>query len=124
MCFDTFAWIEYFAGSKVGARVAKEFVDDHEVIILTPVVCLTELEAKALKERRNIGNQLKFLAERSVLVSISPEIACRTAREKAIHGIATVDALIYACGLENNAEVVTGDLHLTALEQVIDVKKL
>lgn len=46
--FDTYAWIEYFEGSKKGEIVKKYFEREE---ILTPLVVLLELSYKADKEK-------------------------------------------------------------------------
>ena len=45
--FDTFAWIEYFEGTKKGNKV-KEYLENNEVI--TPIIVLLELSYKADKK--------------------------------------------------------------------------
>ena len=123
VCFDTYAWIEYFNGSPIGVKLAKKYVES-DAIIVTPTIVVTELEAKALKGQRSLSEQIKFLLEKGPVIAMDLEIARRAAREKSKHGLHTVDAIIYATALENNCPLATGDKHLTGLENVIDVKTL
>jgi predicted nucleic acid-binding protein len=115
--FDSFAWVEYFAGSKRGLKV-KEIVEDSE-IIYTPAICLTEIKAKYLREGRDPEDRLEFIEDRSLVLPIDREIALKAGEFKVSLKLHTADALIYAIAVTRGCEVVTGDPHFEGLENVI-----
>ncbi len=46
---DTYAWVEYFIGSKKGEKV-KKIIEDENNVILTPECCLAEIKGWAIRE--------------------------------------------------------------------------
>ncbi len=115
--FDSFAWVEYFAGSRRGLNV-KEIVEDSE-IIYTPSICLTEIKAKYLREGRDPKERLEFIEDRGLVLAIDRDIALMAGEFKVSLKLHTADALIYATGVSRGCEVVTGDPHFKDLEMVI-----
>ncbi len=111
--FDSFAWIEYFAGTERGMKV-KNIIDDAE-IIYTPSVCLTEIKAKYLREGKNPTKRVNFMGDRSVITPIDKDIALKAAEMKIEHKLHTIDALIYATASVKRGELVTGDAHFKDL---------
>ena len=110
---DSFAWIEYFKGSKRGGKV-RECVDGVEPLY-TPSICLTEIKSKYLKEGRDPTERIKFIMERSLIIPIDGEIALLAAEIKQKHGLHTVDAVIYAAAKQRKLTLVTGDKHFEKL---------
>ncbi len=115
--FDSFAWVEYFAGSERGGEVRK--ILDNSEVVYTPAVCLTEIKAKYLREGRDPRDRLEFIAARSAILPIDKEIALNAGEVKNNHKLHTIDALIYASALSKKCEVVTGDTHFKGLSNVI-----
>ena len=68
--FDTFAWIEYFQGTKKGKKV-KEYLENNE--ILTPVIVLLELSYKADKEGWDFKKFLDFIKYKSEIIRLNEE---------------------------------------------------
>ncbi|MFH0973543.1 MAG: PIN domain-containing protein [Candidatus Micrarchaeota archaeon] len=114
--FDTWAWIEYFAGSKKGERV-KAIVDSTEAIV-TPSLCLLELKAKYLKENKSCEKEIEFVCFRSKIAVLSKEIALRAAEEKIERGLHASDAVVYATAVLAESKLFTGDPHLRGFERV------
>ncbi|MGD0638662.1 MAG: type II toxin-antitoxin system VapC family toxin [Nitrososphaerales archaeon] len=114
--FDSFAWIEYLKGSDRGAAV-KSYVDGGEPLY-TPSICLTEVKSRYLRDQRDPAPSLNFITERSFIVPLSQEIALQAADERQRRGLHTVDAIVYATGLQRKIAVVTGDQHFRNLPGV------
>ena len=55
---DTFAWIEYFLGSKNGEKV-KNFIESNKAV--TPTIVIAELSARYSNEGKNFSSRLKFI---------------------------------------------------------------
>lgn len=113
---DSFAWIEYFSGSDKGAKV-KVYVDGAEPLY-TPSICLTEVKARYLRDKKDPTPSTAFVMERSFILAIDSEIALRAADVKQKQGLHTVDAIIYATALQKNIPVITGDQHFKGLPNV------
>ncbi len=115
--FDSYAWVEYFAGTERGTKV-KKIVDNSE-IIYTPAICLTEIKSKYLREDRDPSERLDFIESRSLILAIDKEVALKAGQMKVNHRLHTTDALIYSCALIKKCEVVTGDPHFKELVGVM-----
>jgi predicted nucleic acid-binding protein len=124
---DSYAWIEYFMGTKSGQKV-KSIIENSEEK-LTPTICLTEVYAKTLKvECRELAQKQKvFIKEKSALVPLDESIALESANiqvrnKKEIDGWGLVDSVVYATAIIKKAEVVTGDEHFRKLDNVVFIK--
>jgi len=117
LVFDSFAWVEYFSGSKKGEKV-REFIEDRTTIY-TPAICLTEITAKYLRENRNPEERINFIEKRSITIPLDSEIARLAGRLKVEKKLHTTDAVIYATGIKKSSQIVTGDPHFKGLENVI-----
>lgn len=124
---DSFAWIEYFMGSKVGETV-KPLIENSEEK-LTPTICLAEVYAKTLKvENQEVADKQKaFIKEKSALVFLDESIAVESAKvnvrmKKEIDGWGLADSIVYATATVKKAEVVTGDEHFKKLKNAFFIK--
>lgn len=124
---DSYAWIEYFMGTKTGENV-KTIIENSEEKI-TPSICLAEVYAKTLKvENQEIAEKQKaFIKEKSALVPLDESIAVESAKvqvrlKKEIDGWGLADSIVYATAIVKKAEVVTGDEHFRKLKNVLFIK--
>jgi predicted nucleic acid-binding protein len=124
---DSYAWIEYFMGTKTGEK-AKAIIENHEEKI-TPSICLAEVYAKTLKvENQEIAEkQRAFIKEKSSLAPLDESIAVESAKvnvriKKEIDGWGLADSIVYATAIVKKAEVVTGDEHFRKLKNVVFIK--
>jgi predicted nucleic acid-binding protein len=124
---DSYAWIEYFMGTKAGKKV-KPIIEGLEEKI-TPTICLAEVYAKILKvEGQELAEkQRAFIKEKSALAPLDEKIAIESAKidcamKKKIKGWGLADSIVYATGVMKNAEIVTGDEHFRNLKNVIFIK--
>lgn len=116
--FDTFAWIEYFEGSKKGKIVA-DYLDGNEV--LTPLIVLLELSYKADKENWDFEKILNFIRHNSKIAGINEEFVLGFGKlynqtKSKIRGIGFADVIILNTALLNKAKVLTGDSHFSKLK--------
>lgn len=112
--FDSWAWVEYFQGSKAGKRV-EEIIQASEELC-TPSLALLEIKAKYLREEKPYQERIDFICQRSRIVSMDKEIALKAAeyREK-LH---TSDSIIYATSRVNKSKLLTGDPHFKNMPEV------
>lgn len=122
MLLDSFAWMEYFMGSKKGERV-KQFVDDNVQLYTCPIV-IAEIYSKSLRTDRNGKVRTDFIMKRCALITIDADIAVNTAEihaeNKAVHSdFGLADAFILACARSRKLKVMTGDIHFAHFEDSI-----
>lgn len=113
---DSFAWIEYFMGSKRGVKV-KGYVDGRGPLY-TPAICLTEIKSRYLREGRDPAGRINLIVDRSLIIPINEEIALLAADIKQKYKLHTVDAIVYASSQFKNLILVTGDQHFTSLPNI------
>ena len=124
---DSYAWIEYFMGTKIGEKI-KPLIEDSEEKI-TPTICLAEVYAKTLRvENQELAEKQRiFIKEKSSLAPLDEMIALEAAKiqnkmKREIDGWGLADSIVYATGVIKKAEVVTGDEHFKKIKNVIFIK--
>jgi predicted nucleic acid-binding protein len=124
---DSYAWIEYFMGTKTGEKV-KTIIESQEEKI-TPTICVAEIYSKTLRvESLELAEKQRvFIKEKSLLAPLDESIALEAARvqnknKKEIDGWGLADSIVYATGQVKRAEVVTGDELFKKLKNVVFIK--
>lgn len=118
---DSFAWVEYFLGSKSGEKV-KEFVENNECI--TPTIVIAELSAKYSNENKEFSDKLKFIKFNTKVITLTDEIAefagkIKTQQRKIKKDFGLADSIIYATALSYDAKVISGDPHFENIKEAI-----
>jgi len=113
---DSFAWIEYFMGSRRGAQV-REYIEG-EGPLYTPAICLTEIKSRYLRERKDPTSRINLILDRSLIIPINTQIALQAADIKQKHKLHTIDAIVYASSRHKDLTLVTGDQHFKGLPNV------
>jgi predicted nucleic acid-binding protein len=123
---DSYAWIEYLEGSKLGEKVREIVVNDnHEILSLN--LCIAEVVSKAKRKNLNVEIAFKSINVNSKVAEVTPEIAKKAGlfhaeiREK-IKDFGLVDSLILILARELNAKIVTGDEHFRGFKEAILIK--
>jgi len=121
---DTFAWIEYFAGSEQGEK-ARQYIESGDAI--TPSIVIAEFADKYEREGMNPKERLSFIRTKSSVSSLDDIIAETAGRISAqrrtkVKGWGLVDSVILATARTVEAKVVTGDEHFRDLEEAIMIK--
>jgi len=115
--FDSSAWIEYFAGSKIGQKI-KGLVDSME-IIYTPSIGLMEIKNKYQRENKKWKSRIDYICDRSLIIDADTEIALNAADLKNKYGLYSIDAIIYSSAQKMNSKLITKDSHFKDLKDVI-----
>jgi predicted nucleic acid-binding protein len=120
---DSFAWIEYFAGSERGEK-AKPFIESGDGI--TPAVVIAEFTDKYVRENIDPNERLKFIRTRTSIVSLDDEMAeaagrISAERRQKIKRWGLVDSCVLATARVRGAKVVTGDEHFNDLKECIRI---
>lgn len=118
---DTFAWIEYFAGTTRGEK-AKPFIESGDAI--TPSVVVAEFTDKYVREGMNPGDRLRFIRNKTMVSPLddeTAEVAGRISanRRKKIRGWGLVDSCVLATARGRGLNLVTGDEHFAGLNDAI-----
>ncbi|HEY6282983.1 MAG TPA: type II toxin-antitoxin system VapC family toxin [Nitrososphaerales archaeon] len=118
---DTFAWIEYFAGSPRGER-AKPIVELGEAI--TPAIVVAEFTDKYSREGVDPRERLEFIRTKTTVAPLDDEIAeaagrINAERRPAVRGWGLADSCVLATARARRAKVLTGDPHFGDLDEAI-----
>ncbi|MDG7027605.1 MAG: type II toxin-antitoxin system VapC family toxin [Nitrososphaerota archaeon] len=118
---DTFAWIEYFAGTTRGEK-ARPFIEKGDAV--TPALVIAEFADKYLREGLNPDERLKFMRVKSMVAPLDDEMAEAAGRISAerrakVKGWGLADSCVLATARAKEAKVVTGDAHFTGLSDAI-----
>ncbi len=119
--FDSWAWVEYFRGSRPGAQV-KQFLESKEVLF-TPSVCLAEIKAKYLREGHDPTDRLGFVKSRTSIIAVDASVAEAAADLKVQHRLHMVDAIVLSCAFASGSELVTGDKHFRGIADVVMLRE-
>ncbi len=114
--FDSYAWIEYFAGSEKG-KIVREIIKSNEEI-LTPSICIAEIKRKYLRENKKYDSRIKFIIMRSKIIKIDLNLSLLAADLSHKNKLYLIDSLVYACSLSAKSELLTGDQHFKGFEKV------
>ena len=115
--FDSWAWVEYFRGSRAGQEVRRLLEGDE--VLFTPSVCLAELKAKYLTEGHDPADRLGFIKSRTSIVEVDGAVAEEAADLKVRHRLHMVDAIVLASSKARGADLVTGDKHFRGIPGVV-----
>lgn len=114
--FDSWAWVEYFRGSRAGAAV-KVLLESREVLF-TPSVCLAEIKAKYLREGHDPADRLGFIKSRTSVIVVDAAVAEDAAVVKTEYRLHMIDAIVLACARSLGSELLTGDRHFRGVPSV------
>ncbi|MDO8460730.1 MAG: PIN domain-containing protein [Nanoarchaeota archaeon] len=121
IAIDTFAWVEYFLGTKKG-KLVEEYLNEEDLI--TPSIVLIELSCKSAKENWNFQELLSFIRSKSNIVGIKEavieecgKIYLEQRKKKGKFGMN--DAIIWTIAKNVNAKIITGDEHFKDFKEVI-----
>lgn len=114
---DSFAWLEYFAGSNSGLK-AKPFIENGNGI--TPTIVIAELSEKYRRQGLPFNADLNFITAKTRLVNLDSEIAANAGalsyeRKELVKRWGLADSIILATARKHKARVVTGDEHFRDL---------
>lgn len=118
---DSYAWVEYFKGTKKG-ELAKKFIEGKNSA--TASITLAELSEKYKRENKNFEQDLQFILSQTKIVNLSTEIAIKAGEincenKKKIKDWGMADAIILATANSLNSKVITGDEHFRNLNSVM-----
>lgn len=119
--FDTYAWIEYFEGTKKGEIVRRHLEEDD---ILTPAIVLLELGYKSDEFGWDLRKHLNFIKTNSEVIGINEKFVLMFGKiynnvKKKIRDIGFADVVVLNTAILNNAKILTGDSHFKKIDRAI-----
>lgn len=120
---DTYAWVEYFIGSKRGEKV-RGIIEDEDNAILTPECCLAEIKGWAIRENLDFEELYSIVRKGSDVRCILTQdwldaATIRSELRRTRKGFGMMDALIIAQQKRLDCKVVSGDTHFEGLKDVV-----
>jgi len=119
---DSYAWIEYFRGTKAGEK-AKELIEKDSAA--TSVITLAELREKYLTEHWNSFDiDINFVTTKTSLILLDREISVLAGRinyenKKKIKNWGMADSIILATARKLSAKVLTSDPHFKNIKDAV-----
>lgn len=119
---DTCGWIEWLTDGALADRFAPYMQDPSELLV--PTTVQYELYKWVKRESdETTAHDTIALADSSLIVPLSTEIALMAADLTLLHKLAFADAVIYASARKHQAEIVTADNHFAGLPGVTFFQK-
>ena len=114
---DTSAWLSYFFAQN---KEVKDIIDS-SILLLSSVISIFEVKKKLILNKlsnQEVDRIINFVKERSIMIDLTKDICEEAAVISVRNHLHTVDSLIYASALANNAELITGDSDFRNLKNV------
>lgn len=108
---DSYAWIEYFEGSKAGLKVKVILEND---VCFTSSLSFAEVTIKLLKKGKNANEAYSIMNSLSKEIIVDNSISFEAAiiyleKRKNLKDIGIVDVIIMAQARADNLSIITGD---------------
>ena len=120
---DTYAWVEYFIGSREG-KIVKKLIESEK--INTSIISIAELSDKYYREglTDEWEGRYKFIVSKSNIILCTMEIAKNAGPRKwelrkTIENIGLADAIIIETAFQKELIIVSGDPHFKNLDNVL-----
>jgi predicted nucleic acid-binding protein len=110
---DSYAWIEYFSGTKKG-EIVREIIEDKGNEVYTSSLAFAEITIKLLKSGKDPAEAHMFLTLSSKELPVDTEVAKEAAylyveKRKKFKDIGIVDVIIMTQARRNGLTILTGD---------------
>lgn len=119
---DTYAWIDYLEGGKLGEKVRKEIFGNNEIFSL--MVTIAEVISKVKRKGLNVDIAYNAMVRNSKIIEVNPEISKNAGLfhadvRKKIKNFGLVDALLLMTARDIGAKIITGDLHFHGYKEAV-----
>lgn len=120
---DSYAWIEYFIGSKKG-DVLRGLLQDIKNKFLTAECCLAEIMGWSLKNSQDFDKLFKIIRADSHILPLTEHDWIDAGKErfeqrKRQNDFGLIDAVILIKQKEFNCKLITGDKHFKGMSNVV-----
>jgi len=122
---DTYAWIEYFTGSKSGLAL-KYLLDNKNNKFITMECCLAELKGFCLREYSDFNKMYNIIKKNSIVLPVLNEHWLQAADikheiRKKVKDFGIIDSILVAKQNELKCVIVSGDRHFKDMKRVVYV---
>ena len=123
---DSYAWIEYLAGTKSGLS-AKKIIETNDNVILTTSIVLAEVVSKIKREGLDAERAYQIISSLSKVLAIGTTNAreagiLHAETKRKIKDFGLADAFTLAVAREQKARVLTGDEHFRGFKEAMFMK--
>ncbi len=120
---DSYAWIEYFIGSKKGEGLRNLFSNGKNNFF-TVECCLAEIKGWTLRNKLDFEDYYKIIRSDSEILELSEKDWISAAEEKAVQrktekNFRLIDATILVKQKELDCMIVSGDKHFKKLKNIV-----
>ena len=120
---DTWAWVEYFKGTKNGEKIANIIKTEQTY---TSAISIAELSKWFYDNNADIEIAINQLKENSIILELNDNILIEAGRlhsqlRKTRKKIGIIDTIIYATSLIKSLEVLTNDSDFLGLPNVKNI---
>lgn len=120
---DTYAWVEYFMGSKSGLKF-KNLIDNENNKFISMECCLAELKGFCLRENIDFKSMYSAIKKNSIILPVNINLWLKAAKikhetRKNVKNFGLIDAILIAKQNELNCMVVSGDSHFKNMKKVV-----
>lgn len=120
---DSYAWVEYFNGSKKVEILKKLFLEEKNKFF-TVECCLAEIRGWAIKNNQDFDNLLTIIRTNSEILNLSENDWILAGKERAEQRVkqkdfGLIDSTLLIKQQELNCKIITGDLHFKDLKNII-----
>ncbi|MBS3128786.1 hypothetical protein J4410_06610 [Candidatus Woesearchaeota archaeon] len=120
---DSYAWVEYFLGSKKGEILKKLFLDSQNRF-LTVECCLAEIKGWTLKNNQNFDEILKIIRANSTIMKIEEKdwisaAEHRFTQRKTQSDFGLIDAVLLTKQQALQCLIISRDKHFRGLKNVV-----
>jgi predicted nucleic acid-binding protein len=119
---DSWAWIEYFRGSKAGDR-AREWIESSEKAVISTINVAEVYRWILLSYDEDIAEEKRrVMKRRCFVIPVTETIAVDAAKIRKEKGFGLGDAIILATAKEEKARILTGDEDFGEVDDVIIIR--
>ena len=123
---DSWAWIEYFIGSK-GGLVLKKLLENRNNKLITMECTASELKSYCLRTGNDFEQMYSALKRNSIILPVltshwldAAEI--RHEVRKRVKDFGLIDSVVVAKQNEINCKIISGDRHFKSLKNIIYIE--
>ena len=120
---DSWAWIEYFIGSK-GGMILKKLLDNKNYKFITMECSISELKSYCLRTENNFDKMYDIVKKNSIILPVLTSHWLNAAKirfeiRKKVKDFGLIDSILVAKQNEIKCAIVSGDSHFKSLKNVI-----
>ncbi len=120
---DSYAWIEYFEGSKKGL-LAKEIIENENNSIFCSALTVSEIVSKSERLGKDSSQYIEAMQSLSRILKIDEKTAIEAGKKhaairKKVKNFGLADAFIIVQGEKEKAKILSGDKHFKEMKNAI-----